>query len=147
MLKGRTEHFKTKMHINYLQQQEQLDRLQEIEDIKEQELRDNNAEVETWKAEEEEDARLEQQQKLHDELREIQDEVKARIGAGAEDKRDSQDIQKLQSYIQEIQAERKAEMETGKREQWFIKGPDGKTVMSAGFVKYLEFCVLAEKLG
>ena len=52
MLKGRTEHFKTKMHINFLKQQEQLDRLQEVEDIKEQELRDNNAEVETWKVEE-----------------------------------------------------------------------------------------------
>ena len=49
---GQTRHAKTKMHINFLQQQEEQDRLQEVEDIKEQEIRDNNAEVETWKAEE-----------------------------------------------------------------------------------------------
>ena len=49
--RGQTEHFKTKMHINFLQQQEEQERLQEVEDIKEQEIRDNNAEVETWKAE------------------------------------------------------------------------------------------------
>ena len=63
---GQTRHFKTKMHINFLQQQEELDMQQEVEDIKEQEIRDNNAEVETWKAEDlqrekekaEEDARL-----------------------------------------------------------------------------------------
>ena len=48
---GQTRHAKTKMHINFLQQQEERDRLQEVEDIKEQEIRDNNAEVETWKAE------------------------------------------------------------------------------------------------
>ena len=60
--KGQTEHFKTKMHINFLQQQEQLDRLQEVEDIKEQEIRDNNAEVETWKAEEKAETPMQQMQ-------------------------------------------------------------------------------------
>ena len=57
-------HQLTTYHLNYLEkvkeleQKEEEDRLQEIEDIKEQELRDNNAEVETWKAEEEENARM-----------------------------------------------------------------------------------------
>ena len=52
------------MHIHFLQQQEQQDRLQEVEDIKEQEIRDNNAEVETWKAEEKAETPMQQMQNV-----------------------------------------------------------------------------------
>ena len=56
---NRADHFETKMHIRFMEKQDEECRREEIEYIKERELRDNNAEVEAWKAEEEEEnARL-----------------------------------------------------------------------------------------